>query len=119
MWSDSSQMFRDLCDRINFPVPTAMRVEAERADVQDQIRIAADSGDVDRVEALEKANKDLLDEDREAVLERLVTENRQAGEQGDVPSAQAAVRYQKELDEYRRFNTADIEPNEEEEGEQS
>lgn len=105
-WSTDEQMLRDLCDHVQFPVPTALRVTADRADVQDEIRKAEDAGDPDRAAALKESNKDLLD-DRETVLERLIQENRQAGEQGNQSAAQAAVRYQQELDEYRRLHDGD------------
>lgn len=102
--STNAQFLRNLCEHVGYPVPTALFVEAQRADIHDEIRTAEKVGDTDRADALRKSNVDLLNEDRESVLERLIAENRNAAEQGDRAAAVAAARLQAELDEYRDRN---------------
>lgn len=102
-----TQLLRDLCEFNGFPMPTALQVEAEREDVRDHINQARADGDTDRVKALEDANADLLNEDRESVLVRWLKELREAAELGDQSAATQAREYQRELDEIRAYNTDD------------
>jgi hypothetical protein len=103
----SAQILVDLCEHAGVPVPTAIRVEADRDYVRGEIREAQRNGDTDRVKALEDANRDLLEEDRESVLEPKIKELRTRAEEGDSAAGREAARLQRELDEIRDNRKAD------------
>lgn len=98
------QLLRDLCDHVGFPVPTALRVEAERADVRDEIDRARETGDVERADLLERSNTDLLNEDRETVLTERLADLKDRAEKGDTSAANEAVQVKAELAEVQARN---------------
>lgn len=105
----SAQILVDLCEHANVPVPTAIRVQADRDYVKFEIREAQRAGDTERVKALEEANRDLLNEDRPSVLEPKIRELRTRAEEGDTGAGREAARLQRELDEIRDSQADDDE----------
>lgn len=103
----ATQLLRDLCMHVGFPVPTRLEIEASREDVRDEIIRAKNDGDVDRAKLLETENADLLNEDREQVLTDEIARLKELAEEGDRAAAEQARHYRDELAELRRNKVDD------------